>query len=105
MRPQKTEQVPVEELRLDHLNPRLVGGVDGASDEAIIARLYRAAELSELLQSISANGYLDIEPLVVITAPEGNALIVLEGTDGSPRCVYCASRIWSAGSRRRNGSA
>ena len=79
MRPQKTEQVPVEELRLDHLNPRLVGGVDGASDEAIIARLYRAAELSELLQSISANGYLDIEPLVVITAPEGNALIVLEG--------------------------
>lgn len=79
MRPQKTEQVPVEKLRLDPLNPRLVGGAEGASDEAIIARLYRAAELSELLPSISANGYLDIEPLVVIRAPERAGLIVLEG--------------------------
>ena len=79
MRPQKTEQVPVEKLRLDRLNPRLVGGAAGASDEAIIARLYRAAELSELLQSISANGYLDIEPLVVVPAPDGDALSVLEG--------------------------
>ncbi len=75
----KTEEVPVERLRLDHLNPRLVGGASGASDEAIIARLYRAAELSELLQSISVNGYLDIEPLVVIPAPAGDDLIVLEG--------------------------
>ena len=79
MRPQETEQVPVEKLRLDRLNPRLVGGAAGASDEAIIARLYRTAELSELLQSISANGYLDIEPLVVVPASDGDALSVLEG--------------------------
>ena len=45
------------------------------------ARLYRAAELDELLQSISANGYLDIEPLIVMPTPHPSSdeLIVLEG--------------------------
>lgn len=51
---------------------------EGDSDEAVIARLYRTAELDELLESISTNGYLDIEPLVVTAASDG-ALIVLEG--------------------------
>ena len=78
---EKTDKVPVERLRLDRRNPRLIGEDDGASDEAIVARLYRAAELDELLQSITANGYMDIEPLVVMDDPDvGNGeLIVLEG--------------------------
>ncbi len=76
-----TAKVPVERLRLDPLNPRLIGGDEKASDEAIIARLYRAAELDELLQSITANGYMDIEPLVVMgdLDSESGALTVLEG--------------------------
>ena len=78
-----TTKAPVERLRLDRANPRLEGEAAEASDERIIARLYRAAELDELLQSISANGYLDIEPLVVIRNGDGNGdddgLIVLEG--------------------------
>ncbi len=74
-----TTKVPVERLRLDRRNPRLLGQAEDASDESIIARLYRSAELDELLQSISANGYLDIEPLVVMRASEGDTLIVLEG--------------------------
>lgn len=49
------------------------------TDESIIAWLYRSAELEELLQSISTNGYLDIEPLVAVAAPDGDGLIVLEG--------------------------
>ena len=78
---EKTTKVPVERLRLDRANPRLDGEAAEASDERIIARLYRAAELDELLQSISANGYLDIEPLVVMRASEADddGLIVLEG--------------------------
>ena len=74
-------KVPVERLRLDRLNPRLIGEGDEATDEAVIARLYRAAELDELLQSITANGYMDIEPLVVMDDPDaGNGeSIVLEG--------------------------
>ena len=76
-----TTKVPVEQLWLDRGNPRLVGEATDASDEWIIARLYRSAELDELLQSISANGYLDIEPLVVMEDADADddGLIVLEG--------------------------
>ena len=76
-----TTKVPVERLRLDGRNPRLIGADDKASDEAIIARLYRSAGLDELLQSISANGYMDIEPLVVMSDPgsDNDTLVVLEG--------------------------
>ena len=76
-----TTKVPVERLRLDRANPRLDDEAAEASDERIIAYLYRAAELDELLQSISANGYLDIEPLVVMGDgdDDDDGLIVLEG--------------------------
>ena len=74
-----TMKVPVDRLRLDRLNPRLIGQAKNASDEAIIARLYRGAEIDELLQSMSANGYLDIEPLIVMQDPNSACLIVLEG--------------------------
>ena len=88
MEPETTTRVPVERLHLDRENPRLVDGPADATDEAIIARLYRSAELDELLQSISANGYLDIEPLVVMAVPVsapakrvagGDEFVVLEG--------------------------
>ena len=75
----ETKKVPIRGLRLDSLNPRLLSGAEDDSDEAIIARLYRGAELSELLTSISTNGYLDIEPLVVMRAPNSTEYIVLEG--------------------------
>lgn len=71
-------KVSVKQLRLDRHNPRLVGGATAATDEAIIARLYRTAELDELPQSVSTNGHLDIGPLVAAADPEGDAL-VLEG--------------------------
>ena len=78
---ERTGKVPVERLRLDRRNPRLIGEDGNASDEAIVARLYAAAELDELLQSIAANGYMDIEPLVVMEDPDAGSgeLIVLEG--------------------------
>ena len=74
-------KVPVDRLRLDRRNPRLVGEGATASDEWIIAQLYRSAELDELLQSMSTNGYLDIEPLVVMgdSGADNDELIVLEG--------------------------
>ena len=78
MEHEKPMKVSVERLRLDRDNPRLVGETANASDESIIARLYRSAELDELLESISANGYLDIEPLVVTSGGDED-LIVLEG--------------------------
>lgn len=75
-----TTKVPVDELQMDRLNPRLLGENASASDEFIIAQLYRTAELDELLQSVSTNGYLDIEPLIVLAdSNSGKGLVVLEG--------------------------
>ena len=78
----KSKKAAVESLRLDRQNPRLIGEGENASDEFIIGRLYRSADLGELLQSISANGYMDIEPLIVMhedPQSKGGNLIVLEG--------------------------
>ena len=71
-------KVPVDCLRLDRRNPRLTGRAVHGSEEALIAQLYRSAELDERLQSMSSNGYLDIEPLVVTQESDGK-LLVLEG--------------------------
>lgn len=73
----ETCSVSVEWLVLNRENPRLVGSDPGASDEAVIAQLFKGEELGELLQSIAANGYLDIEPLVVME--NHGVLVVLEG--------------------------
>ncbi len=74
---EKVVAVPVERLALDPRNPRLITADGDSSDEEIIAQLYRAEDLGELLQSIAANGYLDIEPLIVLADRE--RLVVLEG--------------------------
>lgn len=70
--------VCVDRLVLDWRNPRLMAVDASASATEIVAQLYRAEDLSELLQSIAANGYLDIEPLVVV-AESDSRLTVLEG--------------------------
>lgn len=70
-------RVAVERLALDRRNPRLAGREGGTTDVDIVARLYRGEDLGELLQSITANGYLDIEPLIVLA--EAARLTVLEG--------------------------
>ena len=74
---ESVSSVPVKGLVLDRKNPRLVAVDRCATDADIIAELYRAEDLGELLQSIAANGYLDIEPLIVLA--EGESLTVLEG--------------------------
>ena len=73
----ETCSVSVEWLVLNRDNPRLAGNDPGVSDEALIAQLFKGEELGELLQSIAANGYLDIEPLIVVEN-EG-VFVVLEG--------------------------
>lgn len=73
-----TAKVPVAELRLDRGCPRFADQGARATDEWIIARLY-AAGLDDLLQSISTNGYLDIEPLIAMGAADSDELTVLEG--------------------------
>ena len=71
-------KAPVDLLNLDRGNPRLIGIDRNATDEEIIAEFYRGEDLGELIQSIAANGYLDIEPMIVMF-DEDNQLTVLEG--------------------------
>lgn len=76
----ETSKIAVDRLELDRENPRLIADVSEASDEAIVAVLYREADLTELLQSMSTSGYTDIEPLVGMPATEnGDRIVVLEG--------------------------
>ena len=70
-------KVSVDWLVLDRENPRLISVDRMTADAEIIAQLYRSEDLGELLQSIAANGYLDIEPLIVVA--QDDALTVLEG--------------------------
>ncbi|HET9146790.1 MAG TPA: ParB N-terminal domain-containing protein [Acetobacteraceae bacterium] len=74
-----TTKISVDWLKLDRENPRLVGVSARTTEESIIAQLYRGEELGELLQSIAANGYLDIEPLIVLLDPADQKFTVLEG--------------------------
>lgn len=74
------EIISPNELVLDRENPRLVRVEPSkASDDIIIRQLHREGELSELLQSIAANGYLDFEPLVVFREKRKGPYTVLEG--------------------------
>ena len=75
------KQTPVEAARLtfDPKNPRFTPDKNPGSnaDAAVIAHMVKSADVAELVDSISASGYIDIEPLIVIG--EGDALVVLEG--------------------------
>ncbi|MCB0635067.1 MAG: ParB N-terminal domain-containing protein [Lewinella sp.] len=72
--------VSPDQLVLDAENPRLILGARGKpSEDAIIRQLHREGELGELLQSISSNGYLDFEPLVVLRDGSKGSYTVLEG--------------------------
>lgn len=71
--------VDVGRLTFDKNNPRFTPEKRPESDAeaAIITQLAATADLAELIQSISASGYIDIEPLIVIGRDD--ELVVLEG--------------------------
>lgn len=74
----KTGKVPTEYLEFDPNNPRLIEeGVTDPTDAAIIQALADTADLSEVVQSIAANGYIDIEPMVAMRVDD--CWRVLEG--------------------------
>jgi hypothetical protein len=63
--PKTTKKISTELLDFDPENPRLMeDGTRNASEEQIISALAETADLSEVVESIVANGYFDIEPLI-----------------------------------------
>lgn len=75
----QAEKVSVEILDFDENNPRFTPDKRpaGSGDLAVISMLAASADLSELIQSISTSGYINIEPLIVIE--RNDRLAVLEG--------------------------
>ncbi len=75
-----TPGCPTSLLQFDTSNPRLENGLDQQpqDDLEMIRSLKEVAALGELIASICANDYKDIEPLIVKGPAEG-PLVVLEG--------------------------
>ena len=71
--------LPTETLNFDRTNPRLAEYYlsQKASDEDIIAILWDAMDVRELVQSIAASGFFPYERLIV--TEENNRYIVIEG--------------------------
>src|SRR2546426_12294080 len=76
--PKTTGKVPTELLDFDPENPRLIeDGIKNPTESQIILALADTADLSEVVESIAANGYIDIEPIIAMRV--GNRWRVLEG--------------------------
>lgn len=80
LKPLKTQMISPDELILDAKNPRLYNGKsfnDNADPHELVKALSDTADLEELIKSISENGYMSIEPLIVME--KGSKYVVLEG--------------------------
>jgi hypothetical protein len=76
--PKHTGRVATELLDFDPSNPRLAeDGIKNPTESQIIVSLAEMADLSEVVESIAANGYIDIEP--IIGQRIGDRWRVLEG--------------------------
>jgi hypothetical protein len=76
--PKSTGKVPTDLLDFDPNNPRLAeNGTKCPTESQIILALADTADLSEVVESIASNGYIDIEP--IIAQKIGDRWRVLEG--------------------------
>jgi hypothetical protein len=76
--PKQVGKVQTEYLEFDPANPRLAeDDIKNPTESQIIIALAEMADLSEIVESIAANGYIDIEP--IIAQRIGDRWRVLEG--------------------------
>lgn len=61
-------EVPIDKLRFDPQNPRLLTSVDSRDESAILTWMLQDATLIELMGSIGEHGYFSGEPLLVVPA-------------------------------------
>ncbi len=72
--------LPLEKLRYDPLNPRLLSTVDGHNERAVLTAMLKDGTITELMGSIGEQGYFAGEPLIVCSNPdEADTYIVVEG--------------------------
>ena len=79
IKPRDRVEVEADRLSFDAKNPRFTPDKNpgSRSEISVVRHMARTADVAELVDSISASGYIDIEPLIVIG--EGDDLVVLEG--------------------------
>ena len=70
-------EVDIQNLKLDHINPRLPERLKGANDKDVLNWMLSDATLIDLMASISENGFFSGEPIIVI--PDNQNYIVIEG--------------------------
>lgn len=77
----KPSKLRTEYLAFDVENPRYSSAVltPTATDSNVIEELVQKADLRELVESIASNGYIDIEPLIVMEEKARGVYLVLEG--------------------------
>ncbi|HEV2033233.1 MAG TPA: hypothetical protein VGU71_03380 [Candidatus Dormibacteraeota bacterium] len=92
------QQIEVDRLTFDPLNPRLPRTVDGHSKSAVLKWMLEDASLLELMNSIGIQGYFPGEPLVVVPGPQSR-LIVVEG-NRRLAAVLLLAHPSTAGTRR-----
>ena len=69
--------IPIEKLLLDEKNPRFGGNVTSSvNQKSILSTIIQKHGISDLLASMSANGYFDAEPVVVVSANHGQFTVV-----------------------------
>jgi hypothetical protein len=72
--------LPIEELALDPLNPRLPSDLQGQSQSRVLRYLSDNSVLDELGKSFLDNGYFLHEPIIVTESEtDGHKFVVLEG--------------------------
>ncbi|WP_274025572.1 ParB/Srx family N-terminal domain-containing protein [Vibrio parahaemolyticus] len=76
---EQQSMISPEHLVLDATNPRLFIEATKSDQESLIKSLANTADLKELIQSITENGYLSIEPLIITDHEDGKHFVVLEG--------------------------
>src|SRR3954447_8458419 len=76
----KSEDLPIEQLRLDPDNPRFVTDRDTTNLAEFLPWFNADADLLAVASSIAANGYHAAEPLLVAPRDDGDErLVVVEG--------------------------
>ncbi len=100
----KINRLPLVQLRLDPLNPRLPEDVQGGSQQELAEYISQAYDPLSVATSIAEHGYFESEPLIAV--PEGDVFVVVEGnrrltallglTDPGIRAKLESPSLWQA---------
>ena len=74
----KPDELPIHQLRLDPLNPRLPETYQGASEDQLLEFISETYSAIEVARSIALHGYFHSEPLIVVSGAD-DYYIVVEG--------------------------